>query len=93
MSNDKVAFNYVFSVINRCLLLACYTTIDDMACRANNVGNASDEIFYRTGCINVTELCGGEGFEGINATFCRNATHYLPINDIFTRTLSSEEFF
>lgn len=74
---------------------ACYSTVDDLACRENNTGNANDQIFYRQGCIDVNTLCGGQGLVGVNAAFCRNATTGMdiPINEIFTRILSTEEFF
>lgn len=75
--------------------IACYSTIDDLACREGNIGDANDEIFYREGCIHVDALCGTRFLEGVNATFCRNATTgiYIPINEVIHRVLSTEEFF
>lgn len=81
--------------MHRVFPTACYSTVDDLECRQNNFGNASDEIFYRVGCVDVGTLCGTRGLAGVNANFCRNVTAEVDvaIGDIFVRTLSSEEFF
>lgn len=74
---------------------ACYSTSEDINCRANNSGNANDKIFYFGDCRTIYDICGNRSLSGVNVTFCRNETAqvYLPINDVINRTLSSEEFF
>ena len=73
----------------------CYRVLEDVNCRANNVGNEGDNIFYRGLCRNVSEICTSIGLVGTNATHCMNSTASanIPIHNLINRTLSSEEFY
>ncbi|KAG5680362.1 hypothetical protein PVAND_009871 [Polypedilum vanderplanki] len=73
----------------------CFSTIEDLYCRQENVGSASDQIFYRGGCREINEICSIHDLVGVNASNCMNTTtnELVPINDVITRSLSSEEFF
>lgn len=67
----------------------------DVLCQENNVGNASDEIFFQGRCKSIEEICSANDLIGRNVTFCFNSTSNqdIPINEIITRKLAAEEFF
>jgi hypothetical protein len=71
----------------------CYSLVADIECQLENNNNALDKLFYQDRCQTVTEICTPLGMNPVNASFCTNATAYVPMSDIITRVLSSEEFF
>ncbi|KAL7035960.1 hypothetical protein ACKWTF_008639 [Chironomus riparius] len=73
----------------------CYSVLEDINCRTNNMNNEDDQIFYRGQCRRVADVCAGYGLLGANVTNCFNSTvnENVPIHSIIRRTLSSEEFY
>ncbi|KAG5680363.1 hypothetical protein PVAND_009872 [Polypedilum vanderplanki] len=71
----------------------CYNLIADIECQSGNNNDAFDQLFFQDRCQTVTEICEPRNLIPLNASFCSNATHVLPMSDIITRVLSSEEFF
>lgn len=86
---DKISHIYLSHSLD------CYSTIEDIKCREENIGNLFDELYYRGKCQNVQSICESYGFIGVNVNYCLNTTTSLkiPLNEVITRTLSAEEFF
>lgn len=77
------------------MFLDCFSTVQDLECQRNNVGNASDEIFFNKECRSMDEICSISGLVGVNVSYCFNETSQtaVSINDVISRVLSAEEFF
>jgi len=75
--------------------LDCFSVLEDLNCRTNNVNDENDQIFFNRQCSRVADVCAGFGLAGLNVTNCFNSTvnEIVPIHSIIRRTLSSEEFY
>lgn len=77
------------------LFTDCFSIVQDIACKENNLGNPQDLIFYQRSCRQIGEICTASGLLGRNANYCFNQTtnQEVPINEVITRTLAAEEFY
>lgn len=62
------------------------------------MGTPEDQIFYNRQCRTVDEICRGESngqMIGLNVSFCSQLSDLapVPINQVITRILASEEYF
>lgn len=77
---------------------ACYLATQDHDCRADNTNAPSDMIFYNRECRTVDYICSSETngqMVGLNVSFCSQLADNaaVPINQVITRILASEEYF
>ncbi|XP_012282987.1 sodium- and chloride-dependent GABA transporter 2 [Orussus abietinus] len=68
----------------------CYSGLEEMECQKVD----SETIFYNRTCMAVATVCSNFGFaDGGNGTYCFNGTTATDIRSLYTRVLSSEEYF
>ncbi|XP_015606376.1 sodium- and chloride-dependent GABA transporter 2 [Cephus cinctus] len=68
----------------------CYSGLQDKDCQAND----STTIFYNKTCTAITAVCESYGYaDGGNSTHCFQGNNATAIRYIYTRILSSEEYF
>lgn len=68
----------------------CYSGLQDKECQEAN----ATTIFYNKTCTAITTVCASFGFQdGGNATHCFHGNNSTAVRYIYTRVLSSEEYF
>ncbi|CAK9808586.1 Sodium- and chloride-dependent glycine transporter 2 [Anthophora quadrimaculata] len=68
----------------------CYSGLQQIQCQTND----SKMIFYNKTCMSASLVCESLGFhQGGNVTHCFNGDGVKPLQQLYTRVLSSEEYF
>ncbi|XP_070160726.1 sodium-dependent proline transporter [Polyergus mexicanus] len=69
----------------------CYSGLEDITCQQSTNSNS---IFYNNSCVTIHAVCSNFGyFNGGNTTHCFNNSGAKAFSEIYTRVLSSEEYF
>lgn len=78
---------------NNIYFAGCYSSLEDENCAKN--GTEHDMIFYNKTCTSVISICAEKSYVALNASYCGDpATNQpVPIREVVTRTLASEEYY
>lgn len=75
-----------------CLILMstdCYSSLQNTECQDTD----KTLIFYNKSCMAFQEVCSSLGFNNGNTTHCWSGSEIKLISELYTRVLSSEEYF
>lgn len=75
--------------------IECYSSLEDAKCTANNVGDATDMIYWQKQCTEIGKICSDYNLSGSNAAHCLNSTtnELVPLRSVIQRVLASEEYY
>ncbi|CAL7937509.1 unnamed protein product [Xylocopa violacea] len=67
----------------------CYSALQEMGCQTDDPGT----IFYNRSCVKAKDFCQRLGYRDGNVTYCFDDDRVRPLRQLYTRILSSEEYF
>lgn len=67
----------------------CYSGLQGIQCQTND----PETIFYNKTCVSARVICRNFGFEDGNVTHCFDTNRLELLQHLYTRILSSEEYF